>query len=937
MKFLLGLSIICLPLSLAAQRFGGNPPSLKWNQINTDTARVIFPRGMETQGQRVANIVHYLNKNTRSSIGNRQQKVSIVLQNQTLTSNGYVQLGPFRSEFFMTPSPSSFDLGSLKWEEQLALHEYRHVLQNLNFRQGVSNIASYLAGQLGQAALTNIAVPNWFWEGDAVIMETALSPQGRGRLPAFFDGFRALTLDGKHYDYMKIRGGSYKDYVPNHYELGYLMSTYGRDQYGRDFWKGVTTDAVRYRYVFYPFSQSLKHRTGKNIRAFYNAMLQQYQPLWQQYAAANNTPATALNKTSRIVTDYKYLYSAGNNKWIVLKNTYDHIPGFFLLDAQGNEQLLTRPGIQADDYFSYKNGRIVWIQSRYDARWGWKDYGVVKIYDTNTGHARTVTHHTKYFSPDVSRDGQRLIVVEVAPGQDSRLRLLDGNTGKEIAALPNPDGWYYSYPKFSADEQAIISPVRNKQGQMAIVQQSLTDGTTALLTSWRYDVLGAPQVAKDTVYYTAAYQDVHNVFALTPADGKIFQLTARGNSTLHAAVDTATRQLAFSEFSTKGYQLFQTPLTNATWNQFDTSGNAHSAWQQPDFKEGGNILDKIDDKHLTVTSYHKAHRLFNFHSWIPTIDDPNYGITLYGDNILNTFSSSLGYSYNYNEGSSAIKANIQYGAWFPYLQAGTDYRINRSTRINSKGDRLYWNEFNWHAGFSIPLNLSAGLYSRSISLASNYNYQKSIPQGNFRFRDDQIQYLNSSFVFNNQRIRARQHIYSHFGQYLVLQYVKSITNVPAWQLYGRLDLSLPGILPSHSLVLQGAYQRKDTMRRYSFSDNFVYARGYNDPFYQYVYKAGANYHFPIAYPDWGFLHIAYFQRIRGNVFYDYSQAFDYRAGRHNRFTSVGGELFFDLKIGNTIPFSFGARYSRLLDTDPFDPLRKQRVEFIVPLQQLFSF
>ncbi len=246
------LILFLLPIALSAQHFGGNPPSLKWHQINTDTVRIIFPAGLETQGQRVANIVHYLNRNTRTSIGNRQQKVDIVLQNQTLESNGYVMLGPFRSEFYLSPPPSSLELGSLKWEEQLALHEYRHVLQNMNFRQGISKVFSILGGQLGQAAVTNIAVPNWFWEGDAVTMETALSHQGRGRLPAFFDGFRGLTLDKRNYSYMKIRNGSYRDYIPDHYELGYLMSVYGRNHYGQTFWRDVTTDAVRFRGVFYP-------------------------------------------------------------------------------------------------------------------------------------------------------------------------------------------------------------------------------------------------------------------------------------------------------------------------------------------------------------------------------------------------------------------------------------------------------------------------------------------------------------------------------------------------------------------------------------------------------------------------------------------------------------------------------------------------------------
>jgi len=34
-------------LGASAQEFGGNPPSLKWKQINNDTVRIIFPDGLQ--------------------------------------------------------------------------------------------------------------------------------------------------------------------------------------------------------------------------------------------------------------------------------------------------------------------------------------------------------------------------------------------------------------------------------------------------------------------------------------------------------------------------------------------------------------------------------------------------------------------------------------------------------------------------------------------------------------------------------------------------------------------------------------------------------------------------------------------------------------------------------------------------------------------------
>src|SRR6201994_3940193 len=207
-RLLLGAACLCWSLCSSAQQFGGNPPSLKWRQINTDTARIIFPLGLDSAGQQVAAIVARLSLETLPTIGHSQRTVNIVLQNQTPIPNGYVSLAPFRSEFQLTPEQNSFDLGSLPWQKMLAIHEYRHVQQYNNFRVGLSGFFYYLFGEGGQAFANSLAVPNWFWEGDAVFQETLVSDQGRGRLPWFFNGYRALWAGNRHYSWMKLRNGS---------------------------------------------------------------------------------------------------------------------------------------------------------------------------------------------------------------------------------------------------------------------------------------------------------------------------------------------------------------------------------------------------------------------------------------------------------------------------------------------------------------------------------------------------------------------------------------------------------------------------------------------------------------------------------------------------------------------------------------------------------
>ena len=92
------LFICCFPVVVLvrAQQFGGHPPSTKWNQINTDTLRVIFPAGLglEKQAADIATTTQKLSAQTLPTIGSRIRKVSIVLQPYTTISNAYVALGP---------------------------------------------------------------------------------------------------------------------------------------------------------------------------------------------------------------------------------------------------------------------------------------------------------------------------------------------------------------------------------------------------------------------------------------------------------------------------------------------------------------------------------------------------------------------------------------------------------------------------------------------------------------------------------------------------------------------------------------------------------------------------------------------------------------------------------------------------------------------------
>jgi hypothetical protein len=185
--------------------------------------------------------------------------------------------------------------------------------------------------------------------------------------------------------------------------------------------------------------------------------------------------------------------------------------------------------------------------------------------------------------------------------------------------------------------------------------------------------------------------------------------------------------------------------------------------------------------------------------------------------------------------------------------------------------------------------------------------------------------------YTQQIQKAFQHIYPHLAQSLLLQYRSIINRYTATQLLVNGSLYFPGIHPNHNLVLTAAYQQRDTLNQYTFSNNFPFSRGYTAVNFPRMWRLAANYHFPLFYPDWGFGNIVYFNRIRANGFYDYTQTKSLRTGNKSLFRTVGAEIYFDTRWWNQQPVSFGIRYSRLLDNEFRGITNPNQWQLILPM------
>jgi hypothetical protein len=349
-------------------------------------------------------------------------------------------------------------------------------------------------------------------------------------------------------------------------------------------------------------------------------------------------------------------------------------------------------------------------------------------------------------------------------------------------------------------------------------------------------------------------------------------------------------------------------------------------------QQSNATLQNVEPRNFTISKYRKSHNLLNFHSWRPDYTDPEFTFTIYGQNILNTLQSEIEYTYNRNDRSNRISLDQIYGGWYvqPTVGASKTWSANPITDNDSAAR---YNKTNVRLGFRLPLNFSGGLQYRFLTLSGFLNKDWLTPAGPSKGRYENID-LNSwegRIVYSAQVQKALQQIYPRFAHTLLLQYRSIINNYTAHQFLSNASLYLPGLHTNHSIVLTGSYLARDTINPNFFSNPFSFSRGYTPVNFPRMWKLGANYHFPLFYPDLGIGNIVQFQRVRANGFYDYTEVKSLRTGATLPFSTAGGEIYFDTKWWNQHAVTFGIRYSRLLDQEYRRATNPNQWELVLPV------
>jgi hypothetical protein len=944
-----------------------NRPSIRFQQIRTPGFRVLYPAGFETTALRVANTLEHIRIPESQSLRRPPHRFTVVLQNRTAISNGFVSLLPRRSEFFTMPPQDYNFTGLVDWLDQLAVHEYRHMVQFDRARTGLNKLAYYAFGPATLAGLAQMSAPLWFWEGDAVAIETAFTSSGRGRIPQFALVMRTNLTEGRVFNYHKQYLRSYKHFIPDHYVLGYHMVSYLRKRTNDPLiWDKITQRAWKFPFMPFAFSQAIRKETGLHVTQLYKAMAADLKKEWDSLAANQNISSYSEAQHQRRTgyTDYKYPQVLSDGSILVWKRGIGHIDEFVLVDRNKDEHVFT-PGIIVDNGMLSASGtRIVWSEYTFHPRWRRETYSDIKLYDLHTRKLKRVTHHARYAAPALSPDTTKIVAVESATDYSVSVVILD-TRGNELQKLATTSDAFYSMPRWSEDGKKIVVLKTTKRGR-SVVLFDVQKGLEETIIPETRENIGHPVLYKSWLLFNSPDGGTDNIYALHLPDRTRYRVTVSRHGAYNPAVSPDGSTIYYNEQSRDGLNVVSVPFNPETWQRHEPAPEVRSYFQYLVEQEGNpNLLGDVPQNNFPAKPYRKISGIFNPYSWGAYFNTEltQADIGIVSQDVLSTVSWRAGYLYNIPDQTGMWRVGLSYQNWFPIvdvnvlfgprqLNEGTIsyYRIEGTDTLLTSDELTFkWKEKTVEAGLRIPLLTTSSRYLGNFT-ASNYigytqvtDFTNSITgTGRIITPELPVYWLrsypgNGTLLYNHFSMsayrllkRSRRDINSRWGQAFYMHgygtpFRQSDYTGNQFSFYTLLYF--PGLFRHHSLWGYWGYQQTkiELLRRTSpsapVSDNNSYIfpnqvpvpRGISVFRDQKFYTMSANYTLPVWYPDIAIGPLLNIQRLRLNGFLDYAygtSTFSATNFRSTTYLSAGVETKFDINILRFLPqLDIGVRYS----------------------------
>lgn len=889
--------IILAAFSAKGQYFqtGQDPSAIKWRQINTLNFQVIYPQEYENQAQKLAFVLEKVYNYGVQTLKFHPKKASVVLHTYSANSNGLLAWAPKRIELFTTPNQEIY---SQDWIEQLAIHEFRHLVQMDKIESSMPALLKLLFGEQAAAAITGIYLPYWFLEGDAVVTETSLSKSGRGRTANFSLAYRAQLLEKGKYSFDKAYLGSYKDFVTDYYKLGYWMVGEARAKYGSQLWSEALNRIGSQPLSLTPLSSTLEKQTKSNPKKLYNKIFEDLTTSWRKNLELQQLDSIKiLSPVKHSYTEYLYPKFYENSMIFAYRKSINDIGKFVLIAPDKSEKIIYTPGDIYDESVSLTNNLVIWAEKRADIRWTHAEHSVIQVYNIQTMVKKEFRNENNLFAPIISPNMACFAAVEVDKQNNYAIGIFDLKNGQQIDKIQTADNQYFFTPSWDEKGEKIFAVSLSKEGK-ALISIDIQNHKIEQLSDRTYANIKSPAERNGILFFTSDFSGTDNIYSLNLRTKEIKSAVRAPFGADFAAISDKNNKVIFSNYSANGYQIGEIILENNSEKeeiksiQLYTDSLANKLASQ---EIGVPDLKYDESTKYPSEKYSKLEHLLNFHSWAPLYVDLNSyeirpGASLFSQNKLGTAETKLGYDYNTTSKTGKYKLTFTYLGWFPEIsteisagkEASNYYLIKNTLNSNHqviKSDttiqHLSWHEFDADIDVRLPLNISRGKYSRIFYPEIKYTYvntYKSDTLANSLFPRG-YSALAYRVYFYNLLNQSSQNLMPRWGQQLDVIYRHSpIGKSNLGTLLGiQTALYFPGFLRNDGFKIYQGFQNKTLGDNgNSFSNAIRVPRGFYDYQNNKMYSTSIDYKLPLLYPDFSLGKLAYIKRLKSSLFYDYA-------------------------------------------------------------------
>lgn len=889
------LFCILLATQAKAQYFktGQDPSCIKWRQINTDNFQIIYPQASEKQAQKLSYILEKVYNYGSHTLNFKPNKISVILHTYSANSNGLLAWAPKRIELFTTPNQEIY---AQDWHEQLAIHEFRHLVQMDKIQTALPKLIKLILGEQAAALVTGLYIPNWFLEGDAVVTETSLSNSGRGRTADFSLAYRAQLVEKGKYSFDKAYLGSYKDFVTDYYKLGYWMVGETREKFGYQTWEKALQNVGKQPLSLTPLNSSLKETTQNSTKQLYNVIFDNLTNRWKN--DLNNRILDSLTVKSpekKSYTEYTHPSIFHDSLLFAYRKSLDDIGKFVFIYPDKTEKVIYTPGQIYEESVSFNNNMIIWAERREDLRWTHGEHSVIQIFNVQTKTKREIKTVNNLFSPVISPDLKTFAAVEVDKENNYALSVYDIKTGQKLHKIQTDDNQYFFTPSWDSKGENIITVSLSEKGK-CLIEVEIKNQKITELTERTFANLKNPVIKNDTIFFTSDFSGTSSIYALSIANKNLIQIVSVPFGADYASISGS--RMVFSNYTSNGYEIAEIEVKNNQSLELISDIQLIKdtlAYKLSKQEIGIPVFTSSYQTSYVSKKYSKLGHLFNFHSWAPAYIDMNSyeispGMSLLSQNELGTAETRLGYDYNIADRTGKYKLVFNYLGWFPEIatefsigkEASTYYLIKNTLNPNHQviksdttAQRFTWNEFNADIDFRLPLNISRGKYSRIIYPEIKYSYV-NISKTDTLLNDFNPKSYNSisyRVYFNNLRHQSNRDLIPRLGESIDIVYRHTPWGAhDLGDLFGiQIVLYLPGFLKNDCLKLYQGFQNKAfSSQGFSFGNFVRFPRGFMSYQSNKMYSLAADYKLPLLYPDFSLGKLAYFKRVKSSIFCDYA-------------------------------------------------------------------